>query len=413
MVSHLSATSPIDAITAHHAEMEAELRRRVDDLIAAVALGEPAQTAASAVIDYAHSTLLPHAAAEEESLYAAAARFEPRLVQSLVGEHATLRNLVSELAGAREPAGRAGNAGAIVELFASHAAKENDYVLPALLEGAPAELPDLMRSMHDAFERQSRPRVAATLDVRGIPHAARHGQIFGRLESLAAGEALAVVNDHDPVPLRHQLDALWPGGFTWSYEDAGPELWRVLITRREGPSRPPAATAPSTEATSGNGHATAAAAGPSVSVVVSGMARLLGRSLRSLGEAGRQDEASHIAADAWAMLREIAPAEAARLSGLMHGLARASLETEDGAGDRGTDGPELDVRSDPPAQRHQRIFDAFAALAPGTSFILVNDHDPVPLRYQFTAEHPGEVEWEALEEGPEVWRVRIGRSPMG
>jgi uncharacterized protein (DUF2249 family) len=40
---------------------------------------------------------------------------------------------------------------------------------------------------------------------------------------------------------------------------------------------------------------------------------------------------------------------------------------------------------------------------------LVNDHDPKPLRYQLEAENTGEFSWDYLEQGPEVWRVRIGR----
>ena len=39
----------------------------------------------------------------------------------------------------------------------------------------------------------------------------------------------------------------------------------------------------------------------------------------------------------------------------------------------------------------------------------MNDHDPKPLRYQFEAELPGTFTWEYLEEGPEAWRVRIGK----
>lgn len=39
----------------------------------------------------------------------------------------------------------------------------------------------------------------------------------------------------------------------------------------------------------------------------------------------------------------------------------------------------------------------------------LNDHDPKPLYYQFEAEHAGQFTWEYLEQGPEVWRVRIGR----
>ncbi|MHB1435895.1 MAG: DUF2249 domain-containing protein [Thermoplasmata archaeon] len=69
----------------------------------------------------------------------------------------------------------------------------------------------------------------------------------------------------------------------------------------------------------------------------------------------------------------------------------------------------LDVRSTPPSQRHPKIFGAYERLAPGGSFVLVNDHDPKPLYYQFQAEHTGQFVWEYLETGPETWRVRIGK----
>ena len=42
--------------------------------------------------------------------------------------------------------------------------------------------------------------------------------------------------------------------------------------------------------------------------------------------------------------------------------------------------------------------------------MLVNDHDPLPLRYQFEAQYAGEFTWDYLEAGPTVWRVRIGRA---
>jgi len=70
----------------------------------------------------------------------------------------------------------------------------------------------------------------------------------------------------------------------------------------------------------------------------------------------------------------------------------------------------VDVRAEPPARRHELIFATYRALGAGTAFVLVNDHDPKPLFYQFEAEHAGEFTWDYLEEGPDVWRVRIGRS---
>lgn len=69
----------------------------------------------------------------------------------------------------------------------------------------------------------------------------------------------------------------------------------------------------------------------------------------------------------------------------------------------------LDVRSLVPMERHRLIFETYAALKPGEAFALVNDHDPKPLYYQFEAEHSGQFTWQYLEEGPETWRVQIGR----
>jgi uncharacterized protein (DUF2249 family)/hemerythrin-like domain-containing protein len=72
--------------------------------------------------------------------------------------------------------------------------------------------------------------------------------------------------------------------------------------------------------------------------------------------------------------------------------------------------PVLDVRPLPPAQRHERIFQTYAALPPGAAFVLINDHDPKPLHYQFMYEYPGQFTWEYEERGPTVWRVRIGKA---
>ncbi|MBE2223728.1 MAG: DUF2249 domain-containing protein [Anaerolineae bacterium] len=71
--------------------------------------------------------------------------------------------------------------------------------------------------------------------------------------------------------------------------------------------------------------------------------------------------------------------------------------------------PVLDIRPIAPMNRHPLIFDKFAALETGDGFILVNDHDPKPLYYQFQAELTDQFTWEYLEQGPQAWRVRIGR----
>ncbi|MBL9135938.1 MAG: DUF2249 domain-containing protein [Verrucomicrobiales bacterium] len=69
----------------------------------------------------------------------------------------------------------------------------------------------------------------------------------------------------------------------------------------------------------------------------------------------------------------------------------------------------IDVRTMPPRQRHPTIFATWEALSDGGVILLVNDHDPLPLYYQFAAEFAGQFLWEYVERGPEVWKVRICR----
>lgn len=70
----------------------------------------------------------------------------------------------------------------------------------------------------------------------------------------------------------------------------------------------------------------------------------------------------------------------------------------------------VDVRRIPPPQRHPLIFGTFARLNSGDAMVIVNDHDPKPLYYQFAAEMPDQFKWTYVEQGPETWRVEIKRT---
>lgn len=72
-------------------------------------------------------------------------------------------------------------------------------------------------------------------------------------------------------------------------------------------------------------------------------------------------------------------------------------------------GRDLDLRQTPRPRRHSTIFYAFDQLQAGESFFLVNDHDPVPLRMQLDDAHPGELAWEYVTRGPELFRIRVAR----
>ena len=69
----------------------------------------------------------------------------------------------------------------------------------------------------------------------------------------------------------------------------------------------------------------------------------------------------------------------------------------------------LDVTAIEPKYKHPRIFEKFDALDKGEAFIIHNDHDPKPLYYQLLGERGNVFNWEYLENGPEWWKVKIGK----
>lgn len=71
----------------------------------------------------------------------------------------------------------------------------------------------------------------------------------------------------------------------------------------------------------------------------------------------------------------------------------------------------IDVRTIAPHERHALIFSSFNALPQGGALELLNDHDPAPLYRQFKSNFHGLFTWDYLEQGPELWRVRIGKAP--
>ena len=70
---------------------------------------------------------------------------------------------------------------------------------------------------------------------------------------------------------------------------------------------------------------------------------------------------------------------------------------------------QFDVRSIPCRIKHGLIFKRWAELSVGAHFVLINDHDPVPLYYQFAAQFPNAFTWEYLVAGPDEFQVKITR----
>ncbi|WP_058992071.1 DUF2249 domain-containing protein [Haloarcula sp. CBA1127] len=75
--------------------------------------------------------------------------------------------------------------------------------------------------------------ITEELDVRDLPPAQRHEQIFEAYAELDTGSGFVLVNDHDPKPLYHQFEAEAGPEFRWTYRQQDPGEFRVLIGKAE------------------------------------------------------------------------------------------------------------------------------------------------------------------------------------
>lgn len=299
-----------------HDELERRLNLLINQLADDVGASPLAEPNVSELLEFLGRELLPHAIAEEHSLYRAGADVPGvgATIERLLDEHRALEDAAATLADATNGHDALAAARHFGWLFHVHLEREHDVLLPALTSAVGVNFANLVEEMHRLL-------VAAQ-------HEAGH-------------------DPHRDVDLDANLLSL------------------LLATAKE-------------------------------------LARL-----------GEGDRACRAVASAWSVLRVPRADLAARATAHLHGLVKllasepVSLRANPGLGE---DQQILDVRQLAPAQRHHLIFEEFHKLEAARSYVLVNDHDPKPLRYQFEAEYAGTFTWDYLEAGPSVWRVRIGRS---
>jgi uncharacterized protein (DUF2249 family) len=252
-----------EAVEQHHALMAGTLALKVEALAALARSGgsEGLVSLRDDLVAWGRDELLPHARAEEVTLYRAAAeRPEGRLlVEAMVADHVAIGGLVDDLSRATQPVAAAAVASALRVAFSMHLAKENEQVLPMLVAAPDVSVTELLGGMHEllggADERRTGPGTEAAganrsenvhacscgetdppswpeLDARGIPHAIRHATIFGALDGVRPGEGLVLLAPHDPLPLLAQLRQRTADEYAVDYLERGPEVWRLAIARR-------------------------------------------------------------------------------------------------------------------------------------------------------------------------------------
>ncbi len=407
-------TGAFEAMLAHHAALADGVARRVGALRAAVESQDHHETATAELVAYLAQEVLPHAMAEEHTLYqAAVAKADlAETVAGMIDEHRRLVLLAERLATAGHGKAAAAEAEAIGALFAAHVAKENELILPPLAADDAVDLAGLLVQMHrlteaaqdetSVAEDLATPDAEATL-LRLLLGAAGELADAGRGDAACrlAAEAWAAVRVARPELAVRVTAALHrlvrsvtaePVTLSAGRLSSGPSVAggtdAVLDVRALAPAQRHEKI-----------FATYGALGPGTAFVL-----VNDHDPKPLRY---QFEAEHQGDFTWEVLEAGPTVWRVRIGR----PAGASADEETTAMPAGAE-PELDVRRFPHGQRHDVIFTTFDALAEGAAFVLVNDHDPKPLRYQFEAQHAGHYSWDYLEAGPDIWRVRIGR-PAG
>ena len=147
-VIYEGATEEIRKVVHHHAVLRRGLERRAGALCEAVEHGVPFERLMTALREYMADEILPHARAEERTLWQAAATRAPgsELVRALTAEHHALAYLAGRLRPGTGGTEAAAVSERIATLFAGHVARVNDLLLPALT-GSGADLAALLADM--------------------------------------------------------------------------------------------------------------------------------------------------------------------------------------------------------------------------------------------------------------------------
>ncbi|MCW3845415.1 DUF2249 domain-containing protein [Micromonospora yasonensis] len=249
------------AVVGHHAQLATALDGHLADLLAAADQGDTARAGqvCDNLLGWLRDELLPHAHAEETGLYPVAADRPGAalLIRGMRAEHRAITDLVAEFEAAAEPVRAVAAARALAAVLAVHLTKENELLVPLLVDAADVSLATLLDGMHDLLgssdssdssggcggtcgcggDRGSADAAAPTLsidprlDVRTLPHDRRHATVLAALEALPDGGALVLVAPHAPRPLLAEIESRYRGGMAAEWLQDGPDTWQIRLSR--------------------------------------------------------------------------------------------------------------------------------------------------------------------------------------
>lgn len=236
----------VEMIKNHHAQLAGHLVAVTDAMLSAAERPGDFEAARSAAVTFLADELLPHAAAEEDRLYPAAARTDRArpLIESMIAAHRVIAALADRVGTESTPLRAAAAGHALRVIFEAHLADENERILPVVAADPDVSLADVTLGMHELLGGDRPDEHAGhhcrcgetdgdepVLDVREIPHSIRHATVFGAFDAVPAGGTLVLVAHHDPLPLLSQLRDRTGGGLAVDYVERGPDTWRLRLTK--------------------------------------------------------------------------------------------------------------------------------------------------------------------------------------
>lgn len=236
------------------------------------------------------------------------------------------------------------------------------------------------------------------MDVRVLEPIQRHIQLLAIFKELAVDDSFIFINDHDPIPLYYELKSIHGDVVGWEYLQKGGRDWRVKVTRLEA-----------SKGKEFNGVDTLIDLRKTAKkhwkqVVFHRFGMMKNNGVMQLHAPEEPSEIRQIFSKKyteqheWNSIRETPGDYCIHIKKILQSpktVENFSLVNK------------LDLRPYPPAERHERFYKAFATLKSAEAFEFYNDHDPKPLYYQMEAESKSPFTWEYLEDGPEVWKVRV------
>src|SRR5665213_1745753 len=150
----ITQVDAFEAMLQHHRTLVEDVDSRIAVIAEAVGRGMPDGPAVGALITYLAEEVLPHALAEEDSIYRAAGTRADLAdtVNGMIAEHRVLGSAIESLASAPTAHAALIQATQIGTFFTAHVNKENELLLPALLEDNDVDLAQLLVQMHRLTE---------------------------------------------------------------------------------------------------------------------------------------------------------------------------------------------------------------------------------------------------------------------